>query len=171
MNVMPHTSATIDGVRRSVASFDDYGGAQRAVDTLSDRGFPVERVAIVGTGLRYVEQVKGRLTIGRSALSGAGRGALLGMLFWLLFGLFFTVEQGFLGVLVYSVAIGLIFGAIIGALDHAATGGRRDFSSVAHTQAERYDVQVDVEVADSASRLLREIPQQPAADHAPPSAA
>ena len=44
--------------RRTVASYDDYAEAERAVDYLSDHGFPVERVAIVGHGLRYVEQVQ-----------------------------------------------------------------------------------------------------------------
>ena len=63
--------------RRTIASFDDYADAQRAVDRLSDEGFPVERVSIVGTGLRYVEDVTGRLTTGRAALMGATQGAAL----------------------------------------------------------------------------------------------
>ena len=32
----------------TVARFDDYGSAQRAVDRLSDDGFPVEQLDIVG---------------------------------------------------------------------------------------------------------------------------
>lgn len=158
MPVTPHSSATTTGGgRRSVATFEDYAGAQGAVDTLSDRGFPVERVAIVGTGLRYVEQVSGRLTTGRAALAGAGQGALVGLFLGLLFGLFFTVEEAFLGVLVYTLVLGFVLGAIFGALGHAATGGKRDFSSMAQTQAERYDVQVDDEVADRARSLLQEM--------------
>ncbi len=42
--------------------------AERAVDRLSDQGFPVERSAIVGLGLRSVEQVTGRMTAGSAAL-------------------------------------------------------------------------------------------------------
>lgn len=112
------------------------------------------------------------MTTGRAALAGAGHGALPGVVFWLLFGIFFTVEEGWLAVLVYSVALGLIFGAIIGAIEHAARGGEHDFSSVARTQADRYDLQVDVEVADRARRLLREVdaPQRASAP-APPAAA
>ena len=53
MNAKPYINAT-SGARRSVASFDDYAAAQRAVDTLSDRGFP--RAVIVGTGLRYMRR-------------------------------------------------------------------------------------------------------------------
>ena len=41
--------------RRTVASFSSYRDAERAVDSLSDRRFPVERVAIVGRDLRLVE--------------------------------------------------------------------------------------------------------------------
>jgi heat induced stress protein YflT len=37
--------------RRSILSTEHYAAAVRAVDWLSDEGFPVERVAIVGTGL------------------------------------------------------------------------------------------------------------------------
>ena len=158
---MPLTShsppTTTGGGRRSVATFDDYAGAQRAVDTLSDRGFPVEHVAIVGTGLRYVEQVSGRLTTGRAALAGAGQGAGVGLFVGLLLGLFFTIDGAFLGVLLYSVVLGLVAGAAFGAIGHAAMGGKRDFSSVAKTQAERYDVQVDIEFADRASSLLHEM--------------
>ena len=56
------------GERSTVAVFDQYEGAQEAVDALSDNGFPMDRVAIVGSGLRYVEQVSRRVTVGRAAL-------------------------------------------------------------------------------------------------------
>jgi hypothetical protein len=46
----------------TVARFDDYESAQRAVDRLSDDGFPVEKLDVVGSGLRLVERVTGRLT-------------------------------------------------------------------------------------------------------------
>ena len=65
--------------RRTIATYSSYEEAERAVDSLSDQKFPVERVAIVGTGLRSVEQVVGRATTGRAALTGAGQGALIGL--------------------------------------------------------------------------------------------
>ena len=52
-----------------------YPEAERAVDKLSDSDFPVGRVAIVGTGLKLVEQVAGRTTTGRC---GAGRRSIPG---------------------------------------------------------------------------------------------
>ncbi len=139
--------------RRTIATYSNYKDAERAVDWLSDQGFAVERVAIVGTGLRYVEQVAGRLTTGRAAMTGAGQGAMIGLLFALLFGLFFTGPD-FLGLLLYGLVAGAVFGAIFGAVTHAASGGRRDFASVAGTTADRYEVQVDEAVAEEADRLL-----------------
>jgi membrane protein required for beta-lactamase induction len=145
------------GTRRAIATYSSYRDAERAVDWLSDQGFAVERVAIVGSGLRSVEQVAGRMTAGRAALSGALQGALIGLLFALLFGIFFTGPE-FLGLLVYAIVAGAIFGAIFGALAHSTQGGGRDFTSVRGIEAERYEVQVDEEVADEAKRLLDSMP-------------
>ncbi|HZC19487.1 MAG TPA: general stress protein [Rubrobacteraceae bacterium] len=50
--------------RRVVGSYSSYAEAQRAVDHLSDEGFAVERVSIVAEGLRFVEQVTGRVGTG-----------------------------------------------------------------------------------------------------------
>ena len=144
-----------DSARRTVSTHDSYADAERAVDWLADHDFPVEHVSIVGTGLRYVEQVAGRVTTGRAALAGAAQGAMLGLLFGLLFSLFFTVDGGsFFGVILYGFIVGTVSGAALGAVMHAARGGRRDFNSVAGTQAERYELQVDDVRADEARGLL-----------------
>ena len=137
--------------RRTIASFTSYAAAERAVDKLSDRGFPVEHAAIIGTDLRYIEQVTGRVTTGRAALFGLGYGAMLGLLWGLLFGAFFTVDSGsFIGVLLYGLVLGLVFGGVFGALSHAAMGGRRDFASASVTRADRYELQVDEAFAERA---------------------
>jgi hypothetical protein len=143
--------------RRPVAAYDSYAEAQRAVDLLSDRGFPVEKVAIIGHGLRYVEQVTGRLTTGRAALLGALQGALLGAFFGLLMGLIFTYDPNpaVWLLLLYGLVVGALIGAALGAALHLATGGTRDFSSVPGMQAERYEIVVDEDVADRAAELLR----------------
>jgi uncharacterized membrane protein len=150
-------STSAPAARRTVATYDSYADAQRAVDHLSDHEFPVERVAIIGTGLKYVEQVAGRVTTGRAALAGAAQGATLGALFGLLFGLIFTIDPNPAIPLLalYGLITGAILGALIGWLTHAAQGGQRDFASVAGMQAERYEVQVDDAVADQAAELLR----------------
>jgi hypothetical protein len=143
--------------RRSIAAFDSYEEAQDAVDRLSDAGFPVEHVTIVGRGLQYVEQVTGRLTMGRAALMGAAQGAVVGLVLSVLVSIFFTVRPSTAVVLLllYGVVAGGIFGAIFGAIAHAATGGRRDFASVPGMQAERYEVMVDDELAPRALEVLR----------------
>lgn len=151
--------------RRSIAMFDSYADAQRAVDRLSDAGFPVERVAIIGHGLRYVEQVAGRMTIARAAAIGASQGAALGAILGLLTGIIFATDPNpsLILMVLYGLGAGALLGATFGALTHAALGGTRDFISVPSMQAERYELVVDDEVAEQASQLLRSIERVPTA--------
>jgi hypothetical protein len=144
--------------RRTVAAGSTYRDAEATVDWLSDHGFPVDRTQIVGTGLRFVEQVSGRLTTGRAAAQGAAQGAMLGLLFGLFFGLFFTNGADFFGVVLYGLVAGTVWGTLWGAITQYARRGRRDFSSVTDTRAERYEVQVDDAVAGEAERLLDRMP-------------
>jgi uncharacterized membrane protein len=155
-------STTGSNPKRTIAVFDNYADAQRAVDHLSDQKFPVERVAIIGRGLRYVEQVGGRMTTGRAALLGAAEGASIGALFGLLVGIIFSLSPNpAIPLLVlYGIVAGAVLGAIFGALAHAGTGGTRDFTSVGSMQADKYEVVVDEDVADRAAELLRSL--QPA---------
>ncbi|MEA2256056.1 MAG: hypothetical protein QOG35_2101 [Solirubrobacteraceae bacterium] len=143
--------------RRIVAVFDGYADAQLAVDHLSDEGFPVERATIVGEGLRYIEQIVGRMTTGRAALVGAAQGAALGVLFGFVFGVIFTISPSPAVplLMLYGLAGGAVLGAAFGAAAHALTGGRRDFNSVPSIQAERYELVVDEDVADRAVELVR----------------
>ncbi|MGA8851165.1 MAG: general stress protein, partial [Aeromicrobium sp.] len=73
---------------QSLGVFDHYADAQQAVDYLSDEEFPVHNVLIVGTDLKQVERVTGRLTWGRVLMAGAGSGAWLGLLIGLLLSVF-----------------------------------------------------------------------------------
>jgi hypothetical protein len=156
MRSMEATPGSTVTPKTTVATYDNYAEAERAVDFLSDQGFPVERVAIVGTGLKTVEQVAGRLTTGRAAIQGAGQGAMVGLLFGLLFGLFFS-GPAFFGVILYGLVAGAVFGAILGAISQAAQRGRRDFASVRGMEAERYELQVEHEVSARAKQLLSEL--------------
>jgi hypothetical protein len=151
------TTAATGAPRRTIATYTDYRDAERAVDWLSDQGFAVQRVTIVGTGLRTVERVAGRVTIGRAALAGAAQGALIGLIFALLFGIFFA-GPAFFGLLLYAVVAGAIFGALFGAAAHWSMGGRRDFASATRTEADRYEVQVDAELAEEGRRLIADMP-------------
>ena len=153
------TSAVRDG--QSVASYATYPEAQEAVDRLSDAEFPVDKVDIVGSDLRLVERVTGRLTTGRAAMYGAGAGAWWGLFFGLLVGLFTTGPE-WLGLVLGGLLIGAIFGASLGFFAHWATQGQRDFSSTSGLVAGRYDLVVANENAERARQLL-------AGGSAPPS--
>jgi heat induced stress protein YflT len=136
--------------------YNTYEEAQRLVDRLSDAGFPVQHVRIVGHDFHSVEQVTGRLTKGRAALLGAGSGAWFGLLIGLLLSLF-AVGPGVLMALLGSVLIGGLWGAAFGFAAHWATGGRRDFTSVTAMVAERYTVQVDPAYLDEATKIADRI--------------
>ena len=129
----------ISAAWNTVARFDDYASAQRAVDRLSDDGFPVEKLDIVGSGLRLVERVTGRLTKARAAGAGALSGMWAGLLFGILLGLF-TSGHSFLAVAATGAALGVVWGAVFGYVAHARTRGQRDFSSVRGLVATRYDL-------------------------------
>ena len=96
----------------TVASYDSYSLAQAAVDRLSDEGYPVEDLDIVGSELRLIERVTGRLTRARALLVGAAGGA------WM----------------------GLLVGLLLGFAAHVATRGKRDFASTSSIEARRYDL-------------------------------
>jgi hypothetical protein len=136
----------------SVATYPDYASAQRAVDYLSDNKFPVEKTSIVGTDLRLVENVLGRLTTARAAGAGAASGAWFGILVGLLLGIFSNAN--WFSVIFVCLLIGAIWGAVFGAIAQAATGGRRDFTSRSSLQASQYGVIVEADAADEARALL-----------------
>ena len=140
------------GTTTTIVTFPDYALAQRVVDYLSANGFPVDRTAIVGTDLRLVERVLGRLTIARAALAGAASGAWFGLLVGLLIALFSTASWGWL--ILAGLVIGAAWGAIFGAVAHAMTGGQRDFASTSRLDAAQYAVTVQMDHADEARALL-----------------
>jgi hypothetical protein len=142
--------------RETVARYDRYGDAQRAVDHLSDAGFPVDQVQIVGSDLHLVEDVTGRLTSGRAAMAGAASGAWFGLFVGLLVGLF-TTGPVWLGLVLGGAAFGGAWGALFGYFAHRATGGQRDFSSTRGLVAEHYDVTAPVGDEQRARTLLEQM--------------
>jgi hypothetical protein len=153
----------------TVARFDDYQSAQRAVDRLSDDGFPVDKLDIVGSGLRLVERVTGRLTNARAAGAGALSGVWAGLLLGILFSLF-TSGHSALAVVVVAAAFGALWGAVFGYASHARTRGQRDFSSVSGLDAAHFDLIAREGTVERARETLRAAGLLPAGD-APPSAA
>jgi len=136
----------------TIMEVTDYLDGQLAVDRLSDAGFPVEGVKIVGHDMKSVEIVTGRMTTGKAA----GVGALSGLWFGLFVGLLFAIFAiaGWLTIVVTALVLGAIFGAIAGAVGHAMTRGKRDFSSARGLEASRYEVLVPTQRADEARSIL-----------------
>lgn len=140
--------------RPVLVSYDDYLAAQKAVDTLSDKGFPVQNVAIVGVDLRIVESVMGRLSWGRAALSGLFTGAWFGLLIGLFVGLFSSTTGSAVPLMLLGLVYGAAFGIVFGLISYAFTRGRRDFVSRQQLQANRYDVLCEQEVIGQARQIL-----------------
>lgn len=149
-----------------LAYFDQYSEAQRAVDYLSDQKFPVENIMIVGTDLKQVERVTGRMTWGKAAGYGAATGAWFGLLLGLIVGIFAEPGQWFTIVL-SAILFGLVFGVVWGLIGYAFTGGRRDFTSVTQVVASRYELLVEHKLLADGQRLLAGAHQQ---QSAPPQA-
>lgn len=138
-----------------VASYATYLEAQKAVDYLSDHKFAVELVTIVGTDLRMVERVTGRLSNGRVAAAGLASGAWFGLFVGLL--LYLISSQA--GAVLLGVGLGAGFGLLFSVLSYSLAGrGRRDFTSSSQIVASSYAILCAHEAAQGARRLLGEIP-------------
>jgi uncharacterized protein YqgC (DUF456 family) len=142
----------------SLAVYDTYEQAQQAVDYLSDNDFPVQNVAIVGTDLKSIERVTGRLTRGKVAVAGAISGLWLGMFVGIAFALFSKDAQ--LGFVIATPLLGALFGLAWSQLGFTAAtrGGTRDFSSVTQVVATSYEVLVEHTLASRARELLAAMP-------------
>lgn len=152
----------ISAAWNTVARFEDYQAAQRAVDRLSDDGFPVEKLDIIGSDLRLVERVTGRLTRARAAAAGAASGMWGGLLIGVLISLF-TSGNAWLGVVAAGVGFGALWGAVFGFAAHSATRGKRDFSSVRGLAAAHYDLIAREGTVERARTMLGQAGLLPAA--------
>ena len=139
----------------SLGTYDKYEAAQKAVDYLSDHEFAVENCMIVGTDLKLVERVTGRLTRGRVMGAGALSGMWMGLFVGLIFSLF---GQGSTLAVLSTVAFGAVFGLVWATIGYAATKGRRDFTSVSQVVATRYEVLVEHKFAEQGRTLLANMP-------------
>lgn len=149
----------------TIATFSGYEAAQKAVSALIAAEVPARDIAIVGTGLRSLERITGRLGYAAAARSGAVTGLMLGLLFSFVFVLGNPDVSiiVFAGVLLVGVAIGMLLNLIT----YAAVRRRRDFASVTQVIADSYQVCV----LPSSIHKAREVLGAPAQAMRPASAA
>jgi hypothetical protein len=142
----------------SLGAYERYEQAQHVVDYLSDSDFQVQHLAIVGTDLKSVERVTGRLTRARVAALSAMSGAWTGLFVGLAFALFGTGNQ--LGFVVSVVIFGTVFWLVWGQIGFTVLtrGGARDFSSATQVVATKYEVLVEHRFAEGARELLAKMP-------------
>jgi hypothetical protein len=138
----------------SLGTFEKYEEAQKLVDTLSDKEFPVQNCLIVGTDLKQLERITGRLTWGRVLLGGALSGIWLGLFVGLIFALFAPQGGNVIQIVLSTVLFGALFGLAWAAGTYALTGGQRDFSSVSLIVPSKYEVLVEHKFAQQARDIL-----------------
>lgn len=146
----------------SLGVYDTYAAAQKAVDYLSDNEFPVRDVLIVGTDLKQLERVTGRLTRGRVLVGGLLSGAWLGLLIGIIFALFDQSGSAMVTV-VTTVIFGAVFGAIWALVGYSFTGGQRDFTSITQVVATKYEVLTEHKHATAGRELLAKMDPMAAA--------
>lgn len=135
-----------------IASLDSYEAARSVVDGLAKQDFPVSTVSILGSHLRTVERVTGRMSFGKAALGAVGTGVMLGLFVGLLV-LIVTPGVGFETLIaILPVAIG--FSVIWSVIGYAVNPQRRQFTSVMQVVATHFDVVVPREHAGRARGLL-----------------
>ena len=140
------------GGQVSLGSFATYDEAQGVIDRLADNEFEVRTTQIIGSDLRVIEQVTGRLTWPRSILAGMASGAWFGIFVGLV--LSFLSTSTVLVAVAFGVAWGLLFGGVFGAASYGLTRGQRDFTSLRATVPSRFEVLVAATHADQARTLL-----------------
>jgi hypothetical protein len=152
----PQTTLRVDPIGaawNTIASTPTYAEAQSTVDRLSDDGFPVEHLDIIGSDLKLIERVTGRLTNQTATMAGAASGAWFGLMIGIFLGIF--SDGNWFGLIIYGLVLGVIWGAAFGYFGHAAYRGQRDFASTQALVASRYDIVARDGQADAAREALR----------------
>jgi hypothetical protein len=138
-----------------VGKFTEYSEAVAFVETLINHGFPAGAIAIVGKDLRSVERVRGKLSYGRVALSGAVTGSWLGLIAGMLFGGSADASSGLVVSSAFSsVLIGAGIGMLFNLLRFSLARTKRAFISQSAVIAGKYEVQVPGNLAEQAEKAI-----------------
>lgn len=145
----------------SLGVYEKYEQAQKAVDFLSDNEFPVQNCLIVGTDLKQIERVTGRLTYGKVTAGGLLSGIWMGLFVGLVVSLF-SDGSSTIAIILGTMLFGAVFGLLWALAGYAATRGQRDFTSVSQVVATRYEVLVEHKYAEQGRQILATLTDPPA---------
>lgn len=137
-----------------VASYPSYEAARTAVDVLvREEGFPVSAISVVGSHLKSVERITGRMNYARAALNGLMNGVMIGIFMTLVWIIFFpeTNLLSIAGVFVMSLAFGVIWGI----LGYALSPQKREFTSIMQVTASRFDLIVPPNISAKVRETLQ----------------
>lgn len=138
-----------DGV--TVATYRNYETAQQAINSLAEADIDISGMALVGSEVRVVERVMGKLTWRKVAMAGAMRGLtfglFLGIVFWLL------VPEAGIAILAMPV-LGIAFGMLLSIVTHTFTRKNRQYQSVQQLIPASFDLIAPREVAAAAMHKL-----------------
>jgi hypothetical protein len=151
------TSLWTPGDQVSLGSYSTHAQAQSVVEYLADQKFEVETTQIIGTDLRMVEQITGRLTWPRALFGGIVSGAWFGLFVGLLLNILTTASFG--RAMAFGLTWGVIFGGIFAAVSYGLVRGRRDFTSMSAVVPSRFDVLVAAEHSERARGILAASPR------------
>ena len=136
-----------------LGTYDTYEQAQHVVDRLARAEFPVKQVSIMGSDLRTVERVTGKMTYNKAALAGAASGAWFGLFLGLLLFIFSPSANSFVYVGA-AVLIGAGFGMLFGLVSYALNRRKRDFTSIHQVIAAKYEIMIDPSLTAKAQAVL-----------------
>ena len=147
----------------TVATYRSYETAQQAINSLAEAEIDVSGIALVGSDVRVVERVMGRLTWRKVAMAGAMRGLtfglFLGIVFWLL------VPEAGMMVLAMPI-LGVAFGMLLSIVTHSFTKKNRQYQSVQQILPTTFDLVAPQEVAAAVMHKLGPGVRRAAADEA-----
>ncbi len=129
-----------------VAEFAQYLEATQFVEKLIRQNFPAGAIAIVGSDLRTVERIRGKLSYARLALGGAITGSWLGLIYGILFagtasGADVMDPAQYTG-LMQAIVVGAGIGMLFNVIRFSMSKNKRGFVSQSSVVASKYQVQV-----------------------------
>lgn len=137
-----------------LADFPQYAEAVAYVEKLVRNDFPAGFIAIVGSDLRSVERLRGKMSYARVAFSGAVTGAWIGLIYAFLFGPAIdtaNIASDANGSLGSAIVIGAGVGMLFNVLRFSFSRSKRGFVSQSSIVAAKYQVQVPANMLSQAN--------------------